>query len=283
MTMTRRDFLSASAGFAAAPALGAARLARAIAARGRYCRDRRGCRRHCRGAAYPGRQPQGDRGRGGKPDRRPLPHRHRDLRRAVRSRRALAAQSRHQPDDQARAAAPGSTFPRRRCGQKIRVGRRNARAGETEEFLAALVRANRAIDEASRGKADVSCASALPKDLGDWAGDGGIRARRQCHRQGPERRLRDRQGPCRRSQCRDRLPPGAGHPDRKTRRAGARLRCRRRQAASPGAAAMSRWRRRPARSPPAPPSSRCPAMCWRRAISNSRPTSPSASSMPRRN
>src|SRR6202795_3860227 len=54
-------------------------------------------------------------------------------------------------------------------GQKIRVGRRNARAGETEEFLAALVRANRAIDEASRGKADVSCASALPKDLGDWA------------------------------------------------------------------------------------------------------------------
>ncbi len=54
-------------------------------------------------------------------------------------------------------------------GQKIRVGRRNARAGETEEFLAALVRANRAIDDASRGKVDVSCASALPKDLGDWA------------------------------------------------------------------------------------------------------------------
>jgi monoamine oxidase len=55
-------------------------------------------------------------------------------------------------------------------GQKIRIGRRNARAGETEEFLAALVRANRALDDASRGKADVSCASALPKDLGDWAG-----------------------------------------------------------------------------------------------------------------
>jgi monoamine oxidase len=55
-------------------------------------------------------------------------------------------------------------------GQKIRIGRRNARAGETEEFLAALVRANRAIDDASRGKADVSCASVLPKDLGDWAG-----------------------------------------------------------------------------------------------------------------
>src|SRR5450759_4935609 len=50
-------------------------------------------------------------------------------------------------------------------GQTIRIGRRNARAGETEEFLAALVRANRAIDEASRGKADVSCASVLPKDI----------------------------------------------------------------------------------------------------------------------
>ena len=68
----------------------------------------------------------------------------------------------------ARAAALDvTTAP---LGQKIRIGRRNARAGETEEFLAALVRANRAIDDASRGKADVSCASVLPKDLGDWAG-----------------------------------------------------------------------------------------------------------------
>src|SRR5262249_44400416 len=33
-------------------------------------------------------------------------------------------------------------------GQKIRIGRRNARAGETEEFLATSVRANRAIDDA---------------------------------------------------------------------------------------------------------------------------------------
>ena len=55
------------------------------------------------------------------------------------------------------------------AGQKIRIGRRNARAGETEEFLAALVRANRAIDEASR-RFDVSCGSVLPKDPGDWAG-----------------------------------------------------------------------------------------------------------------
>src|SRR6266850_7256424 len=44
-------------------------------------------------------------------------------------------------------------------GQKIRIGRRNARAGEVEELLATLVRANRAIDDASRGRVDVSCAS----------------------------------------------------------------------------------------------------------------------------
>ncbi|WP_454623685.1 flavin monoamine oxidase family protein [Bradyrhizobium cenepequi] len=54
-------------------------------------------------------------------------------------------------------------------GEKIRIGRRNARPGETEEFLAALVRANRAIDDAAR-RGDVSCASVLPKELGDWAG-----------------------------------------------------------------------------------------------------------------
>jgi monoamine oxidase len=54
-------------------------------------------------------------------------------------------------------------------GQKIRIGRRNARAGEVEELLATLVRANRAIDDASRGRADVSCAAVLPKDMGDWA------------------------------------------------------------------------------------------------------------------
>jgi monoamine oxidase len=53
-------------------------------------------------------------------------------------------------------------------GQKIRIGRRFARPGETEELLAILVRANRAIDEAAHGRLDTSCASALPKDLGDW-------------------------------------------------------------------------------------------------------------------
>src|SRR6266508_1946680 len=56
-------------------------------------------------------------------------------------------------------------------GQKLRIARRNAREGEMEDFLSALVRSNRAItDAATRGKSDVSCAQALPKDLGEWRG-----------------------------------------------------------------------------------------------------------------
>jgi monoamine oxidase len=64
----------------------------------------------------------------------------------------------------------GLDFSAAPLGQKIRIGRRNARAGETEDFLAALVRANRAIDDASHGRVDVSCGSVLPGNLGDWAG-----------------------------------------------------------------------------------------------------------------
>lgn len=55
-------------------------------------------------------------------------------------------------------------------GQKIRIGRRNARAGEAESFLATLVRANRTLDAAARGKADIAAAAALPGDLGEWDG-----------------------------------------------------------------------------------------------------------------
>jgi monoamine oxidase len=54
-------------------------------------------------------------------------------------------------------------------GQKIRIGRRNARAGETEQFLAALVRARRAIADVARGRIDLSCAAAMPGDLDVWA------------------------------------------------------------------------------------------------------------------
>jgi monoamine oxidase len=51
--------------------------------------------------------------------------------------------------------------------QKIRIGRRYARAGELEDLLSAQVRATRAIDDAAR-KADLPCAQAMPGDLGDW-------------------------------------------------------------------------------------------------------------------
>ena len=53
-------------------------------------------------------------------------------------------------------------------GQKLRMVKRNAREGEMEDYLAAIVKVNRVIQDAARGKADVSCAQVLPKDLGDW-------------------------------------------------------------------------------------------------------------------
>jgi monoamine oxidase len=53
-------------------------------------------------------------------------------------------------------------------GQRLRIGQRNGREGEMEDFFAALVRATHAISEAARGRTDISCAQALPKDLGDW-------------------------------------------------------------------------------------------------------------------
>ncbi len=54
-------------------------------------------------------------------------------------------------------------------GQTVRVGPRNARDSELENFLAALVRSHRAIADAGRAKTDVA-AAALPRDLGDWQG-----------------------------------------------------------------------------------------------------------------
>jgi monoamine oxidase len=53
-------------------------------------------------------------------------------------------------------------------GQTVRVGPRNARDAELENFLTALVRSHRAIDEAGRGKTDMTAARALPADLGNW-------------------------------------------------------------------------------------------------------------------
>ena len=78
----------------------------------------------------------------------------------------------HNPDSNPMiklARATGLEITTAPSGQKIRIGRRYARPGEIEDFLATLVRTNRAFDDASR-KFDVSCAAALPKELGDWAG-----------------------------------------------------------------------------------------------------------------
>src|SRR4029077_7693151 len=54
-------------------------------------------------------------------------------------------------------------------GQKLRIAKRNAREGEMEDYLAAIVRANRAIQDAARGKADVPCMQAVRKGLSEWA------------------------------------------------------------------------------------------------------------------
>jgi monoamine oxidase len=51
--------------------------------------------------------------------------------------------------------------------QTVRIGLRNARERELEDFFAAEIRASRAIAQAAR-KADMPCARALPDDLGDW-------------------------------------------------------------------------------------------------------------------
>ncbi len=68
------------------------------------------------------------------------------------------------------AAHPGFDVVPASRGRKLRVGRRNARDGELEDFLAALFRARRAIVEAGRGKIDSPALRALPKDLLDWRG-----------------------------------------------------------------------------------------------------------------
>jgi monoamine oxidase len=53
-------------------------------------------------------------------------------------------------------------------GQRVRIGRRYAREGEMEDYLTAVVRGNRAMIEAGRGRLDPPAAQILPKDLGDW-------------------------------------------------------------------------------------------------------------------
>ena len=51
--------------------------------------------------------------------------------------------------------------------QLVRIGLRNAREGELEDFLVAQEHAVRAIADAAR-RGDIACEQALPNDLGDW-------------------------------------------------------------------------------------------------------------------
>jgi monoamine oxidase len=53
-------------------------------------------------------------------------------------------------------------------GLKLRVGRRGAREGELEDFLATLVRANRAIRDGVRPNRDVPASQLLAKEAGEW-------------------------------------------------------------------------------------------------------------------
>jgi monoamine oxidase len=53
-------------------------------------------------------------------------------------------------------------------GQVVRVGPRNARDAEMENFLSNLVRAHRAIADFGRARTDIAAVRALPRDLGNW-------------------------------------------------------------------------------------------------------------------
>ena len=66
------------------------------------------------------------------------------------------------------ATQTGLDIYRAPLGQRVRVGLRYARESELEDYLAAVVRANRAISDAVHGRNDSDCARALPSDLADW-------------------------------------------------------------------------------------------------------------------
>ena len=103
-------------------------------------------------------------------------------------------------------------------GQRVRIGRRNARESEMEDYLTATVRTNRAIAEAGRGgRSDVSCAQALPEGPWRLAADHRIRARPVRLRQGPHRRVRHGFCSFRRARYRHVLPAGVRRVDRQAR------------------------------------------------------------------
>ena len=76
----------------------------------------------------------------------------------------------HNPDSNPVLAAGRSGFdiypvPR---AQSLRVGPRTARDAELETFLAATLKAQRALADLGKAKTDFPAARLLPKDLGDW-------------------------------------------------------------------------------------------------------------------
>src|SRR5262249_34228864 len=52
--------------------------------------------------------------------------------------------------------------------ERLRMGLRNAREAEMEDFFATRLRCQRAIRDAARGRSDMSAAEVLPRDLGEW-------------------------------------------------------------------------------------------------------------------
>ncbi len=160
LTLNRRSFLAASAALAAAPALGAVPAsgevdvvivgagAAGIAAARRVAAAKQRFALLEAGSAIGGRCVTDTRIFG-------MPY-------------DLGAHWMHNPDSNPlRKLASGlDIYPAPR-GQTVRVGPRNARDAELENFLSLLVRAHHAIAGAGIVSADVA-AAALPRDLGDW-------------------------------------------------------------------------------------------------------------------
>ncbi len=77
----------------------------------------------------------------------------------------------HNPDSNplAKLAAGLDIYPAPRT-QTLRVGARSARDSELETYLAAVLRAHRAMADLGKAKADFPASRLLPKDLFDWQG-----------------------------------------------------------------------------------------------------------------
>ena len=77
----------------------------------------------------------------------------------------------HNPDSNPVVTAAGQSgldiYPAPRA-QTLRVGPRQARDAELETFLASTLKAQRALGEFGKTKADFPASRLLPKDLGDW-------------------------------------------------------------------------------------------------------------------